>query len=423
MLPELRHSERDHALLSASSAGRWLKCSPSARLEDRFRSEDKGSVYSREGTLAHEMAELKLLSRIKLFRKQKSTEEETRQRRARVDQIDIQLREMFGVNYVTKRREMDLHTNAYVNYVMEVFAAAVKRTRQAVILLEVKLDLREYIPEGFGTSDVVIIAERVADVIDFKYGMGVAVSAYENEQMKTYGIGTVDAYDFLYDFDTVRMHIMQPRMDAISCYEMKSADLIIWAKETLQPGAKKAFAGEGEQVVGNWCRFCKASARCVALKAETVRLAAEAFAGKETPDPGLIPEDELMEIYQASSRISKWLSEVTDYVYRRSVGGKRWEGYKLVKGRNGNRAITDPNAARRLLLAKGYEEHQFTENKLVSVTALEDLLGKKEFNELMAPVVVAPPGKPTLVPLADKRPAIDDPESYSALFDNNENED
>jgi hypothetical protein len=373
------HSQRAHALLSASGASRWIACSPSARLEESF--ENKSSSFAEEGTLAHEFAELMLKNQTGLL-------------------LDTEFEGEIAPHRKNKfySEELEGYVQKHVDYVIEQFTEAKRLTPDAVLLIETKVDITHLIEEGFGTCDVIIIADGVLEVIDLKYGMGVRVEAQENKQLMLYGSGALEAYDILYDIHTVRLTITQPRLDSISSWEISADDLRKWGEEVVKPAAIKAYAGEGEQVTGDHCKFCRASARCKAQADLALSTAQEAFR-----EPQLLTDDELVGIYAKIPNIDAWLKKVSAYMYEEALEGKKWSGYKLVDGQN-RRAWSDEEEARRILKIDYVDEWILTEPKLKGITEIEKLVGKKEFNALLGDVVMHKKTSPSLVPESDKRP-------------------
>lgn len=363
-----------HALLSASSSYRWLRCTPSARLEQQF--EDEQSPYAAEGTKAHALAET-LLNRL-----------------------------LFDMNYDESEaepepysREMSEAVSQYVDICMEKANEARKRSADAEIMVEARLDYSEWAPEGFGTGDMVIVADEVLEVVDLKYGKGVPVSAINNSQMRLYALGAYAAYSLLYDIKTVKMTIVQPRLDSVTTDSMAIEDLLAWG-ETVKPVAKKAFEGEGDCVAGSHCGFCKVRHLCRAL-ADTCLEEFYQMGGKKT---NLLMDSEVARILDMYPVIKRWLEDVNDYAIQKAVSGEKdWPGYKVVEGTS-KRKITEPVKAAQALLAADYETSEiYRPQELKTITDLTKLLGRKGFNELIGPFVVKPPGKPTLAPLSDPR--------------------
>ena len=357
-----------------------MNCTAAPRLEEY--AEDKGSTYAEEGTLAHAYCALKL----KKFMGYDFAEEE---------------KEIAELNEKYHTGEMDEYTDTYYTIVMEKFNAARQKTRDAKLLVEVRLDFTKYIPEGFGTGDAIIIADGCLEIIDFKYGKGVKVSAVENPQMKIYALGAYEAYSFEYNIDRVRMTIIQPRIDNLSEFEITVADLQKWATDELQPKAQEAFGPNGKQAPGEWCQFCKVKARCKALAATSIKTATE------HADPKLISVEEMASIVLPQlATIKTWLTGVEEYALQQALDGTEYPGYKIVAGRS-VRKITDAEAVMQLLADNGFARESYVKpTELRSITDLEKLIGKKRFGELCKDYIVKPQGKPTLAPDSDKRPAF-----------------
>ena len=368
-----------HALLSPSAAHRWMNCTAAPLLEKDV--EDKGSTFAEEGTLAHAYCAKKLKEFLGL-----PVDEE----KAEIAQLDEQYHS----------GEMDEYTDTYKTIVLEKFNAARAKTKDAQLLVEVKLDFSHYVPDAFGTSDAIIIADGVMEVIDFKYGKGVKVSAVENPQMMIYALGAWDLFNFEYDIRKVRMTIVQPRIDNISEFELNAADLINWAVDELQPKANEAYAG-GKQKPGNWCQFCKVKANCKALSSMCIE------AQQANPDPRKISK-EVMEstILPLLSTFKTWLTGVEEYSLEQALSGVQYQGFKIVEGRS-IRKITNPTAVMDLLDKEGFAKEAYIKpTELRSITDLEKLIGKKRFGAICAEYINKPQGKPTLVPESDKRPAF-----------------
>lgn len=368
-----------HALLSPSAAHRWMNCTAAPLLERDV--EDKGSTFAEEGTLAHAYCAKKLKEFLGL-----SVDEE----KAEIAQLDEQYHS----------GEMDEYTDTYKTIVLEKFNAARAKTKDAQLLVEVKLDFSHYVPDAFGTSDAIIIADGVMEVIDFKYGKGVKVSAVENPQMMIYALGAWDLFNFEYDIRKVRMTIVQPRIDNLSEFELDAADLINWAVDELQPKANEAYAG-GKQKPGNWCQFCKVKANCKALSSMCIE------AQQANPDPRKISK-EVMEstILPLLSTFKTWLTGVEEYSLEQALSGVQYQGFKIVEGRS-IRKITNPTAVMELLGKEGFTKESYIKpTELRSITDLEKLIGKKRFGAICAEYINKPQGKPTLVPESDKRPAF-----------------
>lgn len=406
---QVNHGERAHALLSASSAHRWLVCTPSARLEENY--PDSKSVYAEEGTLAHELAEIKLRSKRDLVMKVKSTPEQTLARRAKVTAIKVN--PLYSV-------DMEEYTDMYVDHVIGAYKKVLKKDSAAVLLIEEKLDFSRYVPDGFGTGDAIVVGNGTLSGFDLKYGQGNAVYAFENPQMKLYGLGAIEALNFLFEFDKVELHIVQPRKDNISAWETTVAYLEEWAETELLPAAQTAHAGEGEKVTGDHCKYCKHKVHCTALADEAKQLfatQAEHLPNGEHKTGDInkeLHEEYLLEIFEMKSRVEDYMDAVAAHITQTAIEGKKWPGYKLVEGRSVR--VLDSEQAERVLLDNGYTEEDIFEKKMLGITALEKKLGKKWFSELLDPVCTKPPGKPTLVPESDRRPALDPEENAKRMF-------
>ena len=375
---------KKHALLGASSSARWLVCTPSARLEAMF--PDEQSPYAAEGTVAHDLAEAIL--RHKLEGK-------------KAPKLD---------DYST---EMIEAVNRYVDICEEKVNEARARSSDAEAMIEARLDFSRWVPEGFGTGDMVIVADGILEVIDLKYGKGVPVSAVENTQMRLYALGAYDVNEFLYDIKTVRMTIVQPRLDSVSTDEMPLEELLDWG-EDIKPIAQRAWDGIGECTPCDYCNFCKARHTCRAL-ADTCLDNFYKNGGKLNQ---LLTDREVSDILAMKDLITKWIKGVYDFAYEKALSGeKQWPGYKLVEGTS-RRTITDPEAAAKTLLDNGYKEEEiFKPRELEGITNLQKVLGKKGVTEYLEAYIEKPEGKPTLVPESDKRPAINTVETMMNEFE------
>lgn len=377
------HEARKHALLSASGASRWLNCTPSARLEEKF--QESSSSYAEEGTLAHEMADIELRYRFEVSASGAKIRKEELKK--------IKANPLYA-------EDMDAEVQKYIDYVVETFNIAKAKTKDAKILIEQRLDFSHLVEKGFGTGDACIITDGVLDIIDLKYGKGVRVDADNNSQLKLYGSGALRTFEMLYDIHTVRLTIVQPRLDHISTWEISATDLVEWGEKIVKPLAAKAYEGKGEQVAGDWCRFCKVKPMCKALAEQNMSLARYEFA-----DPKLLNEKDLIGIFEQQPMLVDWVTAVSDYLLKEAVKGKTWEGYKLVEGRS-NRRFIDESKVSEKLLVEGFTADKFTNTKLKGLGDLEKLLGKSKFEPVLGEFIIKPPGAPTLVPLADKRPAM-----------------
>lgn len=364
-----------HALLSPSSAHRWLNCTAAPKLEALM--EDQETSFAAEGTLAHAYCAMKLKELLNL-----SVEDEEKE-------IEEYSRYYSG--------EMDEHTDNYTCIVMEKFNSAKKCTSDAQLLVETRLDFSTFIPEAFGTADAVIIADGLMEVIDFKYGKGVKVSAYDNPQMKIYALGALVKFADEYNIERVKMTIVQPRLDNISEYEIDVDALQQWCIYSLQPAAEEAYSGKGQQCPGEWCQFCKVKARCRSLanKAKSTI--------NKYPDM-LLSSDEIAEVLPDLPVIKSWLTAMEAHALDEALKGTRIRGYKVVEGRS-IRVITDADKVALILNRSGYKTAEiYKPIELRTITDLEKLCGKKAFAEMCGEYINKPQGKPTLVPESDKRP-------------------
>lgn len=381
-----------HATLSASGAVRWMNCPPSAMLERQF--QDQGSTYAAEGTTAHAYAEVLLKSRYKELPKRT---------------LNAELKRIKETEFWSG--EMEESITRYTELVEEAINEARKICPDPVIGFEQRLDFSEYVPGGFGTGDVVIIADDLLQVIDLKYGKGVPVSAIENPQLRLYGIGALLENQLLYDIHRVKMTIIQPRLDNISTEELPVQDLTDWAENVVRPKARMAAAGEGEQAVGPWCQFCKAAAVCRARAEYNLELARYEFR-----DPDILEPDEIAEILGKIPELTSWAKDVSDYALSKALAGEHYEGWKVVEGIS-RRKIEDQKAALAALTKAGYNsEDVLKPAELKGITDLTKMVGKGKLEELIGGYIVKPEGKPVLVPESDKRPELNRAEDLKEEF-------
>lgn len=384
-----------HALLSPSSAGRWLSCTASARLEEQF--PESTSEFAEEGSLAHEVGETIL----RHFNKE-----------LKMQAYSKRLCTLAESKYYSG--ELQAYAENYAAYVWEKFQAARKRDKRAVLRIEEKIDISAYVPDGFGTGDAIIIAEGVMDIIDLKYGKGVKVSAEHNKQMMCYALGALDTFGFIYDIRTIRMTIYQPRLDNISEWETSAEELEKWGTNELIPRAAIAFKGEGDYVAGSHCKFCRAKARCKALADYHMGLEKYNF-----ENPALLTASDVAEILSRADQLKSWLSAVEDYALRAALEGDIFPGFKLVEGRSVRRYSNESKIAE-VLTENGFKEDQIFDKKLKTITALEKLVTKKTFNTLCGDLLIKPEGKPTLAAESDPRPVYNSAEKDFANIDIND---
>lgn len=376
------HTSRSHALLSASGASRWLNCTPSAKLEERFQ-QSKQSVYAEEGTLAHEFGQIGIQHALKIISDKVYNAEIKKLRKHALYTI-----------------EMEPEVQKYIDYVLETFNVVKQECSDATILIEERLDYSHLVEGGFGTGDIVIIADGTLYIIDLKYGKGVQVYADDNSQLKIYGCGALYKFEMLYDILDVQLVIVQPRLEHISTFNVSAEELNTWGEEFVKPKALLAFKGEGEKIAGDWCKWCKVKATCKALAAKNIELARHDFA-----DPHELSDDELIEVYAQLDMLVDWANAVKQYILDTAIKGKQWKGYKIVEGR-ANRKWLDEAKITGILYDNKFAVEDFITSKLKGIGDIEKLVGKAEFPKLLGEYVIKPPGAPTLVPEADKRPAL-----------------
>lgn len=361
----VNHKERSHALLSASSAKRWLACPPSARIEDEL--PEKDTTFSLKGTLAHEIAERKL-------REYFFDEEAT----------------------IEDHGEIEEQLHDYLNRVKEVYHDLKEKNGAVNVYLERRLDFSDYVPEGFGTGDVVMLSGETLYVIDLKFGKGVTVDAEDNPQLKLYGLGAINAFEDIYDFEEVVLRIDQPRLDHVSEVTMTKLELLEWG-EDIRPKAKIAYEGKGEFKSGEHCKFCKAQAQCRVLAEENLK------AFKEATSPELLASHEIAEVLEQLPLIENWVKAIKEFTLAEALKGEYYPGFKLVEGRS-IRKYADEIKVAEALKEAGYAEALIYEKKLYGITAMEKNIGKSQFNNILGGLITKPPGAPTLVPESDKRP-------------------
>ncbi len=360
-----------HAILSASSSHRWLNCPPSARLCETY--EDKGSDYAAEGTDAHSLCEYKLRKALGM---------------GAVDPSE---------HLTWYSEEMEDCANGYATYILELVEAAKEVCSDPVVLIEQRVDFSRWVEQGFGTSDAIIISDGTLRVIDYKHGLGVLVEADNNPQMMCYALGALELFDAIYDIDSVAMTVYQPRRQNVSTFEMSKDDLYRWAEEVLKPTAELAFAGDGNFLCGEWCGFCKAKHECRARAEANLLLAQYDF-----KLPPLLEDSEIEVILSRADQLVSWVNDIKEYALQQAISGKDWTGFKLVEGRS-NRRYTDEGAVTQAVTNAGFDPY---ERKLLGITAMQKLLGKSRFEELLSAYIEKPQGKPTLVPESDKRPVM-----------------
>ena len=377
-----------HAKLSASGAHIWMNCTPAMKLSEEF--PDKQTAFTQEGTVAHRLAELKLRGRFGAITGR---------------ELNAGLKEVHESEYYNEAMEELI--SRYADWVEETYNAVDSEDKE--LLTEQRLDFSSWVPGGFGTGDVVIIADGTLTVIDLKYGQGVPVSANHNPQLMLYGLGAYDSFSLSNDIKKVRMIINQVRLDSISEFEMSVEDLLSWAAEEVKPKAEMAMKGEGDQHPGDWCRFCRCKAVCRARAEVALEMARMEF-----KDPPLLEEDEIGEVLEKAERISAWVKDIREYAQKEAEKGRQWRGWKLVEGRS-VRKFTDPQEVEKRLTEAGFAKVMiYKDPELLGISAMEKVVGgKKKLETLCEGLIVKPPGAPTLVPESDRRPAI----TLAAEFD------
>lgn len=380
-----------HAKLSASGAKRWMSCTPSVALESQF--PESTSTFAEEGTFAHSLAELLINYNLGTIKKAAYTK-----------QFNLLKKNEYY------NQELQDYVEEYAGQVYEFINEAKATCKDLLVLTEQRLDFSEYVPEGFGTGDVVIIADDQLHVIDLKFGKGVGVSAEDNPQLRLYGVGALNEFGILYDIQRVKTTIIQPRLGMTTSEVLTVDELTGWAAKEVKPRAELAMAGEGEFVVGDHCRFCKARKTCRARAEYNLELTKMEF-----NSPELLEDNEIGEVLKRADQLANWVKDITEYALEEAIKGKKWDGWKLVEGRSNRKYIDDIKVADTLKGA-GYEEAVLYEKKLYGITAMEKLVGKKKFTELLNDLIEKPQGKPTLVDEKDKRPELSSIQSAKEDF-------
>lgn len=366
-----------HAILSPSGANRWMTCTPSARLTEKY--PETSSTYADEGTFAHAVAEL-ILRDPDDFKEQ--LEKLKQSKLGKLYWSD----ELFGY--------------------ADEFAHHVRRncTGDHFLFIEQRVDFTRWVPEGFGTADATVVKDKTLYLDDLKYGQGIAVDAYNNPQLKIYALGALEAFGMLYDIEEVCMSIFQPRLDNISEWTIPVSDLLEWAEKELKPKADEAWEGKGEFKAGEHCRFCPHAPTCRALANHNLKIAEHEFFGEDPADDDPLTLEEIADLLKQGEHIQLWLKLLQDYAFKKALEGERVPGYKLVEGRS-IRKYTDENGVRAALIKAGFSEEDITTKPtLLGITALQKAIKKKAFTEFVEPLLEKPPGAPTLVPEDDKRP-------------------
>lgn len=372
-----------HAKLSASGSKKWLACTPSPRLEEQF--PDEGSAFAEEGTFAHMVFENHM-----------------RLAAGKITQADFAKNEQVLRRNALWSAELQDHVSNAARVAQERIAAARDLCSDPLVRVETRVDFSPWVPEGFGTGDLVIAADYRLEILDYKHGKGVFVDAEGNSQLRLYALGALNDLGHLYDIKRVRMTVLQPRLSNYGSEELSVEELLDWATNVVAPAAAQAWAGEGEFVAGEHCTsgFCRARFQCAARAEANLALARQDFA---LTKPELLTEAQIAEVLAKGDQVAKWIGDVQAYALEQAEKhGRQWPGYKLVEGRS-TRKYSDADAVAARLVAAGVPEAAIYERSLLGITAMEKAIGKKRFTELLDGLVVKPQGKPTLVPDSDKR--------------------
>lgn len=391
-----------HTILGASSAKRWLTCTPSARLGERLTSRfgSESSPYAQEGTKAHALAEIKvrkafyaadgMTTTVYSRMSQEERDAYTGINAFRYDALRAELGDIPA--------DMEHATDAYCDVVMEKYLSAKDQDASTRLLLEQRLDYSRWVPSGFGTGDCVIVSDSLLEIADLKYGVGIPVDAVDNPQLRLYGLGAIAKFGQLYDFPAVRMTIIQPRLESVSEETLGRVELLDWAEAEVREKAQQAWKGIGDFVPGDHCRFCPAKAVCSARVAEALKLFRYGF---ETP--GLIPDEQIPGILETLDVAEAWIKDFRAYAEKQALNGQKFPGWKLVRGKKPNRRWADPEEVRAQLLRAGYAPGQIETTSLKPVGEIEKTIGAKAFRALVGGLVAQGEGRLTLVPESDKR--------------------
>ena len=391
-----------HAILGASSAKRWLTCTPSARLGERLTSRfgSESSPYAQEGTKAHALAEIKvrkafyaadgMTTTVYSRMSQEERDAYTGINAFRYDALRAELGDIPA--------DMEHATDAYCDVVMEKYLSAKDQDASTRLLLEQRLDYSRWVPSGFGTGDCVIVSDSLLEVIDYKHGVGIPVDAVDNPQLRLYGLGAIAKFGQLYDFPAVRMTIIQPRLESVSEETLGRVELLDWAEAEVREKAQQAWKGIGDFVPGDHCRFCPAKAVCSARVAEALKLFRYGF-----ESPGLIPDEQIPGILETLDVAEAWIKDFRAYAEKQALNGQKFPGWKLVRGKKPNRRWADPEEVRAQLLRAGYAPGQIETTSLKPVGEIEKTIGAKAFRALVGGLVAQGEGRLTLVPESDKR--------------------
>jgi hypothetical protein len=381
----------EHSIVGPSAAERWFNCPPSALLESKMK--DSSSSYAEEGSLAHELGKIKLQYHFGLIRQR---------------EYEKSFEKIKAHTYYTK--ELYKFTMDYVDFCLDVYYKIQRKNETVDVFIEEKIKLDYYIPDGVGTADFVVIANKVLHVIDLKFGANKYVNAEDNKQFKIYALGTLVAHSEVYEIDKIEMTVYQPRMDNISTETISAKRLLNWGENILKPAAELAYYGHGEKTAGDHCQFCKIKGRC-----NTFAEAKNEAAKLEFKDPDLLTDEELVAIYPKLKQIKSWAEAVEKYMLSQALKeGYEWKGLKLVAGGQGRRTFTNEDAVVKRLKEMEVRESYYT--ALASLTKIETALGKSVFSSKLGDLVHRPAGKPTLTDINDPRPAYDRNKEAAEIF-------
>lgn len=380
-----------HAILSPSAASRWLTCTPSARLEQQF--ENKSSSYADEGTLAHAVGECIL-----------------RELAGMITHAEAETIMAVHMNNQYYNKELHDYAEGYAYFVWNQCKPSVTS-----LFVEQRLDMTDYVEEGFGTGDALVVGERIMRFSDLKYGKGVPVSAIDNPQLKLYALGAYKELSHIFDIDQIEMNIYQPRLDNVSTWSISVVELLEWAETILKPAAALAYAGKGEYHPGKNCMFCRAKATCRALHDYNMELAQYEFV-----NPDVLTDEEVAKVLAQSDMLTKWVDAVAGYALATAVTGeKQWPGFKVVQGRT-NRKYGDEKLVAETLIAKGFKDI-YKAPALLAMGEMEKKITKPVFKEVVEPLLIKPDGAPTLVKETDARPTYSVAESEFKVFTDEDN--
>lgn len=370
-----------HAFLSASASHRWLNCPPSAKLCESL--PEQTSTYAQEGTDCHELC---------AYLVEKALGRDVKDPTASLSYYNA---------------EMQNCAEEYCNFILEQLEEAKIHCKDPQVIVEQRLDFSRFVENGFGTGDCVIVADDVLHIIDYKHGLGILIEAQNNSQLFCYAIGALEIFDGIYDINEVKMSIFQPRRGNVDTFSISKHELLTWANEVLAPKAKLAYEGKGELNAGDHCQFCKVKATCRKRTEHNLELAKYDF-----EMPATLDDIEIAAILPKIDQLISWCNDIKDYALQQAQSGTHYQGFKVVEGRS-NRKYTDEAVVADSVTKAGFDPY---EKKVLGVTAMTTLLGKKRFEELLGELIYKPPGKPALVPESDKRPVMN-----TAINDFNEN--